>query len=99
MLRRTFLALAATAFMALPVQAQEPVKIGMITTLSGPAGYLGQDIRDGFKLAIDMDGGKLGGIPVKLDIEDDNLKPGQGKQIADKMLNNEGIKLFTGIVF
>jgi branched-chain amino acid transport system substrate-binding protein len=99
MLRRTLLALAATALMALPAQAQEPVKIGMITTLSGPAGYLGQDIRDGFKLAIDMDGGKLGGIPVKLEIEDDNLKPGQGKQIADKMLNNQGIKLFTGIVF
>ena len=38
MLRRTFLALAASAFAALPAQAQDPVKIGMITTLSGPAG-------------------------------------------------------------
>jgi branched-chain amino acid transport system substrate-binding protein len=33
----------------------------MITTLSGPAGYLGQDIRDGFQLAIDQNGGELGG--------------------------------------
>jgi branched-chain amino acid transport system substrate-binding protein len=99
MLRRTFLALAASAFAALPAHAQDPVKIGMITTLSGPAGYLGQDIRDAFKLAIDMEGGKLGGVPVALEIEDDGLKPGNGKQIAEKMLSNDGIKLFTGIVF
>jgi branched-chain amino acid transport system substrate-binding protein len=99
MLRRTFLALAASAFAALPAHAQDPVKIGMITTLSGPAGYLGQDIRDAFKLAIDMEGGKLGGIPVALEVEDDGLKPGQGKQIAEKMLSNEGITLLTGIVF
>lgn len=99
MLRRTFLALTASAFAALPAHAQDPVKIGMITTLSGPAGYLGQDIRDAFKLAIDMEGGKLGGVPVALEIEDDGLKPGNGKQIAEKMLSNDGIKLFTGIVF
>lgn len=80
-------------------QAQTPVKIGMITTLSGPGGYLGQDIRDAFKLAIDLEGGKLGGVPVELMVEDDGLKPGQGKQIAERMLKTDGVKLFTGIVF
>ncbi|EKF18171.1 ABC transporter substrate-binding protein [Nitratireductor pacificus] len=80
-------------------QANEPVKIGMITTLSGPAGYLGQDIRDGFQLAIDAEGGTLGGVPVTVMVEDDALKPGNGRQIADRFLNNDGVKLFTGIVF
>lgn len=84
---------------ATTVFAQAPVKIGMITTLSGPGGYLGQDIRDAFNLAIKMQGGKLGGVPVEVVVEDDGLKPGQGKQIADKMLKNDKIKLFTGIVF
>lgn len=79
--------------------ADEPLKIGMITTLSGPAGYLGQDIRDGFQLAIDQNKGQLGGKSVELVVEDDGLKPGNAKQIADKMLNEQGIKLFTGIVF
>ena len=46
-----------------------------------------------------MQGGKLGGVPVSVLVEDDGLKPGQGKQIADKMLKNDKIKLFTGIVF
>ena len=89
----------ATTLAASTALAQQPVKIGMITTLSGPGGYLGQDIRDAFKLAIDLEGGKLGGVPVELVVEDDALNPGQGKQIAEKMLKTDGIKILTGIVF
>ena len=75
----------------------DPVRIGLITTLSGPGGYLGQDIRDGFKLAADR--GTLGGLPVEILVEDDGLKPGQGKQIADRMMKSGNVHLFTGIVF
>ena len=92
-------ALLSGTLAATGVLAQAPVKIGMITSLSGPGGYLGQDIRDGFKLAIEMQGGKLGGVPVEVLVEDDGVKPGQGKQIAERFLKNEKIKLFTGIVF
>uniref|UniRef100_A0A9E7ZSQ5 ABC transporter substrate-binding protein n=1 Tax=Bosea sp. NBC_00436 TaxID=2969620 RepID=A0A9E7ZSQ5_9HYPH len=97
-LRGLLFGIAAT-LAASTALAQQPVKIGMITTLSGPGGYLGQDIRDAFKLAIDLEGGKLGGVPVELVVEDDALKPGQGKQIAEKMLKTDGIKILTGIVF
>ncbi len=79
--------------------AQQPVKIGMVTTLSGPGGYLGQDVRDAFNLAIEMEGGKLGGVPVQLLVEDDALKPGQGKQIAERFMKNDGVKLLTGVIF
>jgi branched-chain amino acid transport system substrate-binding protein len=97
---KTIAAVVAFALLAvLPATAQQPLRIGFITTLSGPAGYLGADIRDAFQLAIDKEGGKLGGIPVQLVVEDDGLKPGQGKQIADRMLKTERIRLFTGIVF
>lgn len=92
-------AVSVLALATLPAMAADPVKIGMITTLTGPGAYLGQDIRDAFKLAIDQEGGKLGGVPVELIVEDDGLKPGQGKSIAEKMLKNDKIKLFTGIVF
>jgi branched-chain amino acid transport system substrate-binding protein len=102
MTRFPMMALAAAAFcapLAGAASAQEPLKIGMITTLSGPGGYLGQDIRDAFNLAIEMQGGKLGGAPVQVIVEDDALKPGQGKQIADKFMKTDKIKLLTGIVF
>lgn len=91
--------LASALLIASGALAADPVKIGMITTLSGPAGYLGQDVRDGFELAVSMGGGALGDVPVKVLVEDDALKPGSGRQIADRFLNDEGIKLFTGIVF
>jgi branched-chain amino acid transport system substrate-binding protein len=100
MKRRTFFCAALLiAAGVTTAAAQEPLKIGMITTLSGPGGYIGQDIRDGFQLAIDLEGGKLGGAPVQLVVEDDGFKPGQGKQVADRMMKSEKIKLFTGIVF
>ncbi|UXM95080.1 ABC transporter substrate-binding protein [Bartonella sp. HY329] len=99
-LKRIFLTASFIAGIATsPLAAQEPVKIGMITTLSGPAGYLGQDLRDGFQLAIDMEGGKLGGIPVQLIVEDDSQKPTNGRQIAERMMHEENVHIFTGIVF
>ncbi|RKE74218.1 ABC transporter substrate-binding protein [Pseudorhodoplanes sinuspersici] len=93
------LGMALSAVLATTAWAQQPVKIGLITTLSGPGGYIGADMRDAFQLAIDMEGGKLGGVPVQLVVEDDGFKPGQGKQIADRMMKTDGIRLFTGIIF
>ena len=98
-LRKFLLGAAAVGLLASPVAAEDAVKIGMITTLSGKAGYLGQDIRDGMLLAIAMEDGKLGGVPVELLVEDDGLKPGNGRQIAEKYMGDEGVKLLTGIVF
>ncbi|MGE4339505.1 MAG: ABC transporter substrate-binding protein, partial [Pigmentiphaga sp.] len=89
----TGLAMAAPA-----LAADKPVDIGFITTLSTPAGYIGEDERDGFMLAVKQGGGKLGGVPVNVIVEDDALKPANGKQIADKMVQS-GVRLFTGINF
>jgi len=92
----TLMALAAS--LALAAHAQAPVRIGFITTLSTPAGYIGEDERDGFMLAVKEEGGKLGGVPVQVQIEDDGLKPANAKQTADKMVQ-DGLRLFTGINF
>ncbi len=78
--------------------AAGPVKIGFITTLSTPAGYIGEDERDGFNLAVAQGGGKLGGIPVELVVEDDGLKPANAKQAVDRMVQS-GIRLYTGVNF
>ncbi|MBL0931200.1 MAG: ABC transporter substrate-binding protein [Alphaproteobacteria bacterium] len=103
MKRRTFLTVAGAgaATLAAPslLRAQSAVRIGLITTLSGPGGYIGADIRDAFNLAVEMEGGKLGGVPVQVVVEDDGFRPGQGKTVAERMLRNDGIKLLTGIVF
>ena len=91
--------LAASFLASSAVYAADPVKIGFITTLSGSAGYLGQDVRDGFELAVKMGKGTLGDVPVNVLVEDDAMKPANGRQIADRFMNDEGVKLFTGLVF
>ena len=75
------------------------VKIGMITTLTTKAGYLGEDIRDGFMLAIELGGGKLGGVEIDLMVEDDGRKPGKGREIAERYIKRDKVKIMTGIVF
>lgn len=84
--------LATTAF-------ADKVKIGMITTLSTGGGYIGQDIHDGFQLALKQNGGKLGGQDIEVLVEDDARKPGVGKQIADRYIKRDGVDIVTGIVF
>ena len=70
-------ALASTCI-ASPALAD--VKIGFLATLSGNGAALGQDMIDGFKLALDERDGKLGGQVINLLIEDDQLKPDVGVQ-------------------
>lgn len=92
------LAASALASALTPAHAADPVKIGFITTLSTPAGYIGEDLRDGFMLAVKNGGGKLGGVAVELVVEDDGLKPANAKQAVDRMVQS-GIRLYTGVNF
>ena len=92
-------AAAMTALLSAPAGAAEPVKIGMITTLSGGGSSLGIDIRDGFELAIKQAGGKLGGQAVELIVEDDGRKPEKATEIADRMLKRDKVDIMTGIVW
>jgi branched-chain amino acid transport system substrate-binding protein len=93
------LALAGGLLFAMTLAASAQVKIGFITTLTTPGGYLGEDARDGFLLAAAEEGGKLGGVPVQVLVEDDKLNPADGKQIAEKWMESEHVKLFSGIIF
>src|SRR5258707_3049572 len=58
-----------------PAVAQEKLKIGVIVTLSGPAAALGQQVRDGFVLAVKDLGGKMSGRDVDIVAVGDQLKP------------------------
>ncbi len=95
-----FKAIAAAVVMGclpLVAQAQAPLKIGFISTLSGQAGSLGQDIYDGFMLAIEQNGGKLGNVPVQVLKEDDQFKPDVGTQAAQKLIEKENVSIITGV--
>jgi branched-chain amino acid transport system substrate-binding protein len=95
---RKFLLLAAAA-LAFNAHAAERIKIGFISTLSGPSAALGVDIRDGFQLAVKMNGGKLGGLPAEVLIGDDQFKPDVGRQLAERYVRLEKVNFLTGMVF
>jgi len=90
------IAAAAAAFSA---QAASELKIGFISTLSGPAAAIGIEIRDGFNLAVKLAGNKLGGLPTEVVFADDQLNPEVGKQQAERLLRRDRVNLMTGIVF
>lgn len=73
----------------------EPIKVGMITTLSGGGAGLGVDIRDGFLLALKQAGNK----DIEVVVEDDAQKPELAVQIADKMIQSDKVDILTGIVW
>jgi len=73
----------------------EPVKIGVITTLSGGGAGLGVDMRDAFVLAIKQSGNK----DIELVIEDDAQKPEIAVQLADRMIQSDKVDILTGIIW
>ena len=81
--------------------ADEPQKleIGMIVTLSGPGAVLGQQARDGFRLALDQRGGKLGGREVELTVVDDELKPDVAAGLARKLVESDKVDFVVGPIF
>jgi branched-chain amino acid transport system substrate-binding protein len=92
-------ALAVTMLASAAVQAADPVKIGMITTLSGGGAGLGIDVRDGFELALKQKNGMLGGVPTELSVVDDARKVENAKQIADRMVKQDEVDIVTGIIW
>src|SRR3546814_11823474 len=86
------LAASALAFAAAdPAAAQaKKIKIGFVTTLSGPNAAYGVDMRNSFELALDHLGRKMGGIPVEVIYEDDEQKPEVGKQERQSGVSGKG---------
>src|SRR5260221_13378513 len=89
----------AACAMAFAADAADKVKVGFISTLSGPSGAIGVDIRDAFVLAVKMNGNQLGGLPAEVLIGDDQFKPDVGRQLADKYIKLDKVNFLTGIVF
>jgi len=100
MLRIVSLALALSVALPATVSAQgNELKIGFISTFSGPSALLGQDLLDGFNLGIKSVGGRLGGRTVDIIRGDDQVKPDVARQLADKMIERDKVDLVTGVIW
>lgn len=89
----------AALIVATPTFAADKIKVGLVTTLSGPAGQPGIDVRDGFNLAVKHLGGRLGGLPAEVLATDDQFNPEAGKQVTDRYVKRDRVDLVTGIIY
>ena len=96
MLNRAWLALA---LMSAVHVAQADVKVGFLATLSGPSADVGRDQLDGFNLALEQLGGKLGGVPTSVIKEDDQQKPETALSALAKLLERDKVDVVTGLTF
>ena len=79
--------------------AQDKLRIGMITTLSGPPAVIGQQMRDGFKLGVQHLGGKLGGRETEVLVQDDELKPDLAVSKVKAFVERDKVEFVVGPVF
>jgi branched-chain amino acid transport system substrate-binding protein len=93
------LAVAAALSLSGPATQAEPLKIGLLLTLSGPSAPLGQHARDGFQLAVKEAGGKLGGIETQVSVEDDELKPDIALTKVKSLLERDRVDFVVGMIF
>src|SRR6476620_8970541 len=89
----TALALASSA------SAADSIKIGFVSTFSGPTAVIGNDMRNSFELALDHLGRKMGGKPVEVIYEDDQQKPDVGKQKTEKLVQSDKVDFITGYIW
>src|SRR4026208_317302 len=92
-------AVATVLAFAGPAAAQQKVKIGFITTLSGPQGVIGEHMKNSVELALDHLGRKIGGLDVEVIYGDDQVKPDVGKQVADEMVKKHQVNFVSGIIW
>ena len=91
-------ALASVA--AAPSMAQQKtVKIGFISSFSGPVAAIGTDMRNSFELALDHLGRKVGGMPVEVIYEDDQIKPEVGVQKTQKLIESDKVDFMVGYIW
>lgn len=79
--------------------AANSVKIGFITTLSGPAGIIGKHMKDAADLALKELHGRIGGLKAEIIYGDDQFKPDVGRQVAEAMLKRNQVNFITGIIW
>src|SRR5260221_14621202 len=98
-MKKHLVAVVGAVMLSLPAYAADNVKIGFVTTLSGPAGIIGKHMKDSSDLALSLLGGKIGGLPAQIVYGDDQFKPDVGRQVADEMLTRDKVDFLTGFIW
>jgi branched-chain amino acid transport system substrate-binding protein len=98
-MRKLLMTTLVLVLLTAPALAADTVKIGFVTTLTTPAGVIGQDMVDAVNLALEDIGVTMAGLPVELIVEDDGFKPEIGKQKTDKLVKQDDVQFVAGYIW
>ncbi len=83
---------------ALAGAATEAVRIGLISSLTGPAAQLGRDVVNGFTMYIEEVGGQVAGRPIRVIVEDDEGTPSGALTKARRLVEQEKVHVVAGTI-
>jgi branched-chain amino acid transport system substrate-binding protein len=78
---------------------EKTIKIGFVSSFSGPVAAIGNDMRNAFELGLDHVGRKLGGLPVEVIYEDDQVKPDVGAEKTQKLIESDHVDFVVGYIW
>lgn len=88
----------ASLLLAAPTHAADPVKVGTILSVTGPAAFLGQDMKDGAQLAVEEinAAGGVGGRPIEWTFYDAQSETQRAIGFARRLLTNDKVDIIVG---
>jgi branched-chain amino acid transport system substrate-binding protein len=92
---------AASAGLLLPQIARAQsgkIRVGLMLPYTGTYAQLGVAIENGFRMAIDEKGGKLGGREIEWFKVDDESEPAKGVENASKLVQRDKVDVIVGTV-
>jgi branched-chain amino acid transport system substrate-binding protein len=92
---------ASSSGILLPRMAQAQgakVRVGLMLPQTGTFAQLGTAIENGFRMAIDEQGGKLGGREVEYFKVDDESNPAKGVENAQRLVQRDKVDVLIGTV-
>ena len=93
------LATAALLLSAGAALAQQgKLKVGLMLPYTGTYAALGNAITNGFKLAVEENGGKIGGREIEYFIVDDESDPAKAPDNANKLIKRDNVDVLVGTV-
>jgi branched-chain amino acid transport system substrate-binding protein len=100
MRRTTAISAAVGVLLAGPAMAQDKtIKIGFISTFSGPAAAIGNDMKNSFELGLNHHDRRLGGLPVEVIYADDQIKPEVGVQKTQEFIESDHVDFVVGYIW
>ncbi len=99
MLRTSIIALAVGAMLSSGAAAQEKLRIGLISTLTGPGASLGLELKNGWDLGLATLGNRIGGLETEVAVVDDQLKTDAAVAGVDSLISQHKVHVVAGVLW